>query len=234
MGASRLTERPALVARMSAWLERSQERQAPYATTVLGETFVVQPGVFSPHYYPETAFYARAVVDLLVPGTRYLDVGCGVGVTTVLAAKRGVDVTAADINPLAIDNTRLNCDLHGLPSVDIRISDVFSAIGSNETYETVFWNIPFAYRRRIRRLSMLEEAIFDPGFKKHRDFLRGASSHVTPGGQLLVGLSPSLGDVAAVRRIAAEAGVSLEMIAETDEGITEEPTMLGLYRGTFT
>ena len=48
---------------MKRRLNGSQVSNQPYDCTVLGSRFVVLPGVFSPSYYSETAFFAQGVID---------------------------------------------------------------------------------------------------------------------------------------------------------------------------
>lgn len=107
-------------------LKSSQHEQFPYKTKVLGKEFFVLKNVFSPKHYAETAFYTQHVVDLLKPGEAYLDLGCGAGVTTVMAALKGVKVTSLDINPAAVENTKKNAELHGVQGqVRVLESDVY-------------------------------------------------------------------------------------------------------------
>lgn len=191
----------------------SQEEVKP--ACVLGREFVVLPGVFSPAYYAETEFYTRHVVDLIRSSEDYLDLGCGAGVTTVFAALKGARVTSLDINPAAVENTRQNTELHGVSErVRVLQSDVYSALRPDEKFDTIYWNVPFGFKPEGVQLTTLEEAVYDPGYRKNREFIMGAKAHLKPGGKLLMGVSSTLGDLAAVQRFAKEAGIDFEQIAE--------------------
>ena len=211
-----LQEKPDYIPGMNFVLGLSQKKEpVPYTTAVLGKDFTVLPGVFSPKYYAETEFYTRQVVDLLRPGEDYLDMGSGVGVTAVMAALKDVNVTAADINPAAVENTRQNAQHHGVTDkIKILESDVYSALGSDDKFDTIYWNCPFGFRKEGTQLTPLEEAVYDPGYRKNREFIMGAMQHLKPGGQLLMGVSSTLGDLEAVRRFAKEAGIEFTQIAE--------------------
>lgn len=221
-----LRERHSVVQRMQAWLDEAQ-RQSEYDVEVLGEVFRVQPGVFSPRFYPETEFYAQHVLHEMTDGVRFLDMGCGIGVNAVMAAKRGAQVVACDISAAAVENTRRNARLHDV-EVSARESDVFSAIASDERFDVIYWNIPFAFRQPTVRLPLIEEAIFDPGFRKHVTFLTQAGRYLEPGGLVLAGVSSTLGELSTIRSIAEEARLSLEFRASTLEEGTEHPVHLEL------
>ena len=62
-----------------------------------------------------------------VAGRRVLDFGCGSGVVAVAAAMAGArEVVACDIDPLAIEATRINAQLNG---VELVLSEDYYAIG---------------------------------------------------------------------------------------------------------
>lgn len=59
----------------------------------------------------------------VAPGQRVLDVGCGTGVVALTAARRGADVTGADLTPELLERARENAEIAGL-EVDFHESDV--------------------------------------------------------------------------------------------------------------
>ena len=153
-------EDSALIQRMSAWLDRTQNQAEPYEVDVLGSSFLVRPEVFSPQFYPETEFFAGELRRYWRRGVRFLDLGCGVGVNSVLAGRAGATGTALDINQEAVRNTRENLRRFGLAHrVDARRSDIFSALKPGERFDLIYWNVPFTYRSDGTRLSVLEESI---------------------------------------------------------------------------
>jgi hypothetical protein len=81
----------------------------------------------------------------------------------------------------------------------VGLTAVFAAFG------TMYWSVPFAYRAGGTSLTALEEAIYDPRYRKNHEFIGGPRQHLEPGGQLLLGVSSTLGDVDAVNVFAAEA-----------------------------
>ncbi len=213
--ATPLHEKPNYITGVDYALGLSQERTEPYTTRVLGEEYTVLPGVFSPEYFAETAFYTDHVTALLSSGDDYLDLGCGAGVTTTAAARGGANVVSLDINPQAVENTRINATNHGVADrVDVRQSDVYSALKPEEKFDVIYWNMPFSFREPNTALSTLEEAVYDPGFRKHEEFVKGAADHLKAGGILLMGISSTLGNVDVVQKFAQEAGIQFEQVAE--------------------
>ena len=61
------------------------------------------------------------------PGERILEIGCGSGVVSIHCASNGCSVTAVDINPSAVECTRENAELNGVP-MDVRQSDLFENV----------------------------------------------------------------------------------------------------------
>lgn len=227
-----MNERPELVARMRMWLNHSQQCEFPYEVALMGHRFIVHRGVFSPAFYPETEFFAAHVLRHIRPGDRYLDVGCGIGVTATLAARQGASVLAVDVNAAAVENTRENTvRLDVAEHVEVRQSDIFSNVHADERFDVVFWNIPFAVRAPGTVLSPLEEAIFDNEFRKHRVFVGSVHRHLTSRGRVLVGTSSTLGDMPAFAKLTAGAGLKMEPVVSAPEAGTEPQTWLSLLRG---
>src|SRR6058998_2820774 len=74
------------------------------------------------------------------PGERVLEIGAGLGLAAVLAARAGARVTATDIVPGAIDAIRVNAALNGV-AVDARLGDGWDPVG-NERFDLVCTNPP--------------------------------------------------------------------------------------------
>lgn len=56
-------------------------------------------------------------------GERMLEVGCGLALASLVAHRRGADVTASDCHPLAAAFLRENLQINGLPPLDYRHGD---------------------------------------------------------------------------------------------------------------
>lgn len=109
---------------------------------VLGVSFLVYPGVFSPIYSSDTAWFAEKIVPFTKNKT-FLEIGSGAGIIACLAANFGAsNVVATDINPQAVKNTISNSKLHSL-NISVREGSVFDPIDNDEKFDIIFWNHPF-------------------------------------------------------------------------------------------
>ncbi len=76
-------------------------------------------GISSAHWplfgllWPSGRVLAQAMFTFEVKGKRVLEMGCGLGLASLVVHRRGGDVTASDCHPLAaaflLENLRLNC-----------------------------------------------------------------------------------------------------------------------------
>jgi ribosomal protein L11 methyltransferase len=98
---------------------------------------VVPPTVFGDGLHPTTSSCLQLLADLLGPGTRLLDVGCGSGALSVVAARAGAEVTAIDIDPVAVGATATNAAASGV-AVDASTTPLAELSG---TWDVVLANI---------------------------------------------------------------------------------------------
>jgi len=112
------------------------------------------------------------LVDWIAGGKTVLDMGCGSGVLTVFAALKSKHVTAVDINPDAVENTRVNCEAHGLKNVTAKVSDLFSAL--EDRYDYII-SVPPYFRAAFadsRQQWATSTHFVDQFFAHARDYLR--------------------------------------------------------------
>ena len=81
----------------------------------------LDPGMaFGTGTHPTTALCLKQIEDFLVPGSRFLDVGCGSGILTIAAGKLGAgDLTALDNDAAAVDISRANLTANGVDGVHL-------------------------------------------------------------------------------------------------------------------
>ncbi|MBI1833487.1 MAG: tRNA (adenine(22)-N(1))-methyltransferase TrmK [Candidatus Andersenbacteria bacterium] len=196
-------------------LRDSQEEKWPYWVGVLGKKFIVYRNVFSPKYFNDTEFFARELP--IMPGENVLEIGCGTGVIAIFAKHKGANkVVAADINLAAVKNTKENVRLHKMEDeINVRAGDVYEAIGENEKFDVIFWNIPFGFTEN-KKISNLEKSINDPGYKAVERFIKEGKNYLKNGGRLLIGFSTTLGKFELIQKFVAEANMSLRLLEETE------------------
>ncbi|HEX2066462.1 MAG TPA: HemK2/MTQ2 family protein methyltransferase [Candidatus Thermoplasmatota archaeon] len=88
----------------------------------------------------DTFLLARAVHDHVRPGQAFLEVGCGAGLVSLVAARAGAAVTATDLNPHAVALLRHNARQNGL-AVQAREGDLLA--GAAGPFDVVAFNPPY-------------------------------------------------------------------------------------------
>jgi methylase of polypeptide subunit release factors len=210
-----LEEKPREMWSSRILLKQNQEATEPYYVEFGHLRFIVNPNVFSPAVFPDTFFFAAKMP--FRAGERFLEIGSGTGLIAALAALQGASlVVATDINPDAVQNTADNFAAHNVTSLaEVRLGDVFSPIRQDETFDTIWWNVPFMHIDK-EDLSMLEKALYDPGYHALERYLAGAKEHLAAGGHVLIGFSKTHGHMEVLEELAARYGWSLRVVAEQE------------------
>jgi len=220
---SRRLEDSRLISERRALLDRSQDEHFPYVVEVCDRDFVIHANVFSPKYFASTDAFSQ--IFPYRRGDHLLEIGCGCGATAVLAALKGAtEVVAVDINLHAVKNTRANVRLHDVDAlVDVRESDVFSALRPDERFRTIYWNIPLVYVDDAYLCrSDLERSVYDPGYRLAERYLKEAGDWICAGGRILVGFA-SIGIESEFLALAEDYGYVCRSVARRasakDQGI---------------
>ncbi|SDN52710.1 methyltransferase [Geodermatophilus sp. DSM 45219] len=177
-----------------------------------GRTWDLRPGVFSPTYSPVTELFT-SWIPYPTAGS-FLEIGSGAGVTAVTAALLGCrSVTAVDISPAAVENTRRNAARHGVEeAVDVLQSDLFDALPPGRRYDRIYWNSGFVELPSQYVCSTdLHRAFFDPGYEGHRRFIRQGRELLADGGSMLLGFS-SIGSWPLLREICGECATDVRVL----------------------
>jgi len=197
-------------------LKASQNENEKYEVEVLGRKFVVYPGTFSPKYFEDTRFFAQEVFNQLKPGENFLEIGPGTGVILVFAALAGAQCLGIEINKVACDNALVNIKNHGLEKkIKVRHGSLYEPLALNEKFDVIFWNTPFGLIGK-KDLTVLEKAVFDPGYKMTQQFIMQAKRHLKPNGRLLIGFSTTLGRYDLLQKFLHKAGFTTRLIAKTE------------------
>jgi release factor glutamine methyltransferase len=106
-----------------------------------GLHLIIYKGVFHPGFYRSTKLFADWLEQKELGGKSVLELGCGSGLLSLVAARRGASVTAVDINPKAVENVILNARSNNL-TIKAKQSDLFSAL-SDEPFDIVLINPPY-------------------------------------------------------------------------------------------
>ncbi len=88
------------------------------------------------------AFLERQQVGRL---DRYLDVGPGSGVILLALCDRAREAVGLDINPRAVEISRLNAELNGLTNCTVHLEDALAHSDRHGRFDLVTWNSPFVF-----------------------------------------------------------------------------------------
>ena len=142
-------------------------------------------------YYPmeDSLLLAKAVENLKLKGKKVLEIGCGSGFLSILAAKAGALVTAVDINPAAVKVTKENAK-----ASKITLNAFESGLFSNVTgsFDLIIFNPPYL------PVEEDEDDLTYAGGATGRDvierFISKAKDHLKPEGTILLLISSLTGE----------------------------------------
>lgn len=175
----------------------------------LGFSIVVPPQVHPIN--PMSHLLGEAVLAETQPLERALDMGTGSGVNAILAASKGADVLAVDINPIALQAAEANAARNGLAQrIEVRRSDVFSDVDGR--FDLIVFDPPF---RWFRARDWTESAMADEGYQALTRFFRQARGHLSDAGRMLISFGTS-GDLGYLEALVIEEGFTAEVIASDD------------------
>ncbi|ROP42177.1 methyltransferase [Saccharothrix texasensis] len=175
---------------------------------LMGLDWTVLPEVWPPD--PATEVFTSALP--FGPGTRFLEIGCGAGVTSVMAARNGCErVVAADINPAAVANTELNAETHGVGDrVEALTSDLFHEFAPTDVFDLIVSNPPLVRAREDRAYDRpIERSVFDPGYGIHQRFFDEVKPHLAEDGRIFMNTSDTMGDPKSIVALAVRMGFAV-------------------------
>lgn len=119
-----------------------------------GRTFTVLEGVLIPRQ--DTEISVEVILKILKNNNikNLLEIGCGSGIVSItldLETKGQVDITAVDISPQAIKNTKINKN-YLKSNIKILESDLFEEI--NEKFDIIYSNPPYIKSNEIENLQV--------------------------------------------------------------------------------
>jgi release factor glutamine methyltransferase len=112
-----------------------------------GITLQIPPEVFHPGFFTSTKILLNYIKHKNFKQNSVLELGAGSGLISIYAAKKGADVTATDINTVAINFLKKNAEQN---NVDLNIihSDIFQCIPVC-LVDTIIINPPY-YKKQPR------------------------------------------------------------------------------------
>ncbi|MFB7513074.1 HemK2/MTQ2 family protein methyltransferase [Streptomyces sp. NPDC056144] len=189
----------------------------------LGLTLRVPSQVMTP--CPVSPMLGGAVFAEVQPGDKVLDMGTGSGSLALIAAKKGADVLAVDLNPYAVAAVRTNAQLNGVADrVEARESDVFDAVEGR--FDLIIFNPPFQW---FAAADYADVAGTDAGYQALTRFFREARAHLTENGRMIMFFS-TMGDVEYFEKLIADEGFDRKVVLSTTQPVFDVPVDFTVHR----
>jgi release factor glutamine methyltransferase len=110
----------------------------------------IAPQVFHPGFFFSTDILLNYLKKFPLAGKNFFEPGCGSGLISVYAAKKGANVTASDINPVAIEFLKKNSRSNNV-EINIIQSDLFQQIPIQQ-FDIIAINPPYYKKQPVTHL----------------------------------------------------------------------------------
>lgn len=201
-----------------------KEREFRYKGVVIS----VMPGVFHPGLFSSTKLILSYLEKKFLQNQTFLEVGCGSGLISIMAAKQHADVTALDISKAAVANTRMNAARNHAKVRTIH-SDLFTYLDQH-SYDWIIINPPY-YAHDPANDS--ERAWY---CGKNHEYFRGLFKGLPPfmnrTSQVIMVLTKEC-QLDKILALGNEAGFQFELILETDTFFDEKDLLYRIHATAF-
>lgn len=119
--------------------DRYMSKQCSY--TYKNITITLNEHVFPPKFTISTKILLEFIKPLNLTNKTFLELGCGSGIISLFAASKGANVTASDINQIAINELKAASFKNEI-ALRVVYSDLFENL-SNQQFEYIIINPPY-------------------------------------------------------------------------------------------
>ncbi len=152
-----------------------------------------------------------------------LDMGTGIGIQAIIAAKMARYVLGVDINSTAIEIAGINAKLNNINNIEFKISNLFEKV--DEKFDLIIFNPPYlpSYEEDMLSASW---AGGKNGAEVINKFLQSVANYLKPGGKFEILIS-SLNDPENIKKKFNENNLGFEIIARKKLWFEEIYVVLG-------
>ncbi len=136
-----------------------------------------------------------------------LEIGCGSGLLSIIAAKRGCYVLAADINPAAVECAKRNAELNGA-KMETAQSDLFERISGK--FDLIVFNPPYLPEEQDEKSRAWAGG---KSLEVITRFTEGVKEHLEKDGKILIVIS-SLSNPESILKEFSDSGFDAKIAAE--------------------
>ena len=106
----------------------------------------------------------------------------------MLLARDNVKVSASDISPLAVENTKFNAEKNNIKLERVLLSDVYDDFSVQYKFDAIYWDSPWLETIGHDKIdNILEYGLYDTSYRCLERFIEQTHLHLKPNGKLYLG-----------------------------------------------
>jgi release factor glutamine methyltransferase len=174
-----------------------------------GIRLVIPPAVFHPGFFFSTRLLLRYIATLPLKNRSFLELGAGSGLIALYAAREGAQVTASDINSVAIHSLEMNSHSNRLPITVIK-SDLFTKI-PQQAFDLIAINPPY-YKKQPKTPAEYAWYCGEQG-EYFQQLFNSLKTYMHPQSMVLMVLCDGC-DLEMIKEMAAMSGFEMKCVQE--------------------
>ncbi|MDQ1280246.1 MAG: rRNA (adenine1518-N6/adenine1519-N6)-dimethyltransferase [Thermoproteota archaeon] len=193
--------------------------------SVEGNSFYIFPEVYMPS---DDTFLLAEQIKRETDCKRCLDIGTGCGILGILMAKKAQEIVAVDVNPHAVECTKLNSRMNALSEkIEVKYSNLFDSISGR--FDLIVCNPPYLPCTEDTGEELAKAWDGGPSGRRMIDqFLRDAPRFLEKDGRILI-IQSSLSNSEKTIRILEESHFKVEIIIKEKLDFEELVVIKAVY-----